>query len=160
MIALTRRQRTHQRDRDPDRFHHRKASGVGSHSVPRARIHRVNLFRNPSSGAVGEMWSLRNHTPYAAGRAWGRDKDGVHEWIVAVKGTYNINSDGLSRSPINSLNRCLHRSTTARISCRAYDTTLTSSGPTTATDVLVNGTAYAPGVARPPSFRFPFVSVA
>ena len=34
------------------------------------------------------MWSIANHTPYKVGSTWGRDKDGVHEWIVAVKGTF------------------------------------------------------------------------
>jgi len=40
------------------------------------------------------MWAVENHTPYAVERTWGRDKDGVHEWIVAVKATFNIKSDG------------------------------------------------------------------
>jgi hypothetical protein len=40
------------------------------------------------------MWALDNRTPYKAGSTWGRDKDGVHEWIVAVKGTFDIRPDG------------------------------------------------------------------
>ena len=40
------------------------------------------------------MWSISNHTPYSAGSSWGRDKDGVHEWIVAVKATFDIKPDG------------------------------------------------------------------
>ena len=33
------------------------------------------------------MWALKNHTPYAAATGWGRDRNGVHEWLVAVKAT-------------------------------------------------------------------------
>ena len=40
------------------------------------------------------MWSLVNNTPFAAERAWDRDRDGVHEWIVAIKGTFSIRPDG------------------------------------------------------------------
>jgi hypothetical protein len=40
------------------------------------------------------MWAITNHTPYKAESIWGRDKDGVHEWIVAVKGTFDIKADG------------------------------------------------------------------
>jgi len=40
------------------------------------------------------MWTVSNNTPYKAAGSWGRDKDGVHEWIVAVKATYGIRSDG------------------------------------------------------------------
>ena len=43
------------------------------------------------------MWAVKNHTPYAADRVWGRDKDGVHEWIVAVKGTFDIKPDGSTK---------------------------------------------------------------
>ena len=40
------------------------------------------------------MWALKNHTPYAAERNWTRDKRGVHQWIVAVKATFAIATDG------------------------------------------------------------------
>ena len=33
-------------------------------------------------------------TPYAVGHAWSRDRDGAHEWIVAVKAMYRIAHDG------------------------------------------------------------------
>jgi len=40
------------------------------------------------------MWSLLNSTPFAADRNWTRDKDGVHWWIVAVRATFDLASDG------------------------------------------------------------------
>lgn len=40
------------------------------------------------------MWSLTNHTPYAAERNWTRDKTGVHHWVVAVKATFDIDRSG------------------------------------------------------------------
>ena len=38
------------------------------------------------------MWAVDNRTPYGVGRVWGRNKDGIHEWIVAVKATFDIGS--------------------------------------------------------------------
>jgi hypothetical protein len=40
------------------------------------------------------MWALENRTPYRAGKTWARDKDGVHEWVVAVKATYDVYPNG------------------------------------------------------------------
>ena len=40
------------------------------------------------------MWAITNHTPYKVESTWGRDKEGVHEWIVAVKETFDIKSKG------------------------------------------------------------------
>jgi hypothetical protein len=40
------------------------------------------------------MWSLQNHTPYAAERNWVRDKQGRHQWVVAVKATFDIDDHG------------------------------------------------------------------
>ena len=40
------------------------------------------------------MWAVVNHTPYGTGRVWGRDKNGVHEWIVGVRATYDIAPNG------------------------------------------------------------------
>lgn len=39
------------------------------------------------------MWALDNHTPFAAERSWVRDKNGSEVWVVAVKGTFTINSN-------------------------------------------------------------------
>jgi len=90
------------------------------------------------------MWSITNHTPYKAKKTWGRDKDGVHEWIVAVKGTYDIKSDGkvvLAEEQLDPLLAPEYNGEPGVSSLR-YDADLVAPKPTT--DVLVNGTAYAP----------------
>jgi hypothetical protein len=43
------------------------------------------------------MWGLDNQTPYAAERNWTRDKDGIHQWVVAVKASFDISLDGTLR---------------------------------------------------------------
>ena len=90
------------------------------------------------------MWSINNHTPYKAGSSWDRDKDGVHEWIVAVKATYNIRPDGmveLSEEQLETLLAPEYRADEATSSL-LYDADIVAPKPTT--DVLINGTAYAP----------------
>lgn len=99
------------------------------------------------------MWAISNRTPYRAGKTWARDMEGVHQWIVAVKATYTINPDGavaLADEQIEPLLAPEYTGDPGRSSLR-YDAELVSPKPTT--DILVNGTAYAPG-ARP-SVDFP-----
>lgn len=91
------------------------------------------------------MWSITNDTPYKAGKTWGRDKDGVHEWIVAVKATYDILPDGsvtLAEEQLEPLLAPEYNGEDGLSSLR-YDADLVAPKPTT--DVLINGTAYAPG---------------
>jgi len=90
------------------------------------------------------MWAVENHTPYAVERTWGRDKDGVHEWIVAVKATFNIKSDGnllLADEQLEPLFLPEYNGEYGASSLR-YDADLV--GPKPTTDVVLNGTAYAP----------------
>jgi hypothetical protein len=90
------------------------------------------------------MWRLTNQTPYAAGRIWGRDKDGVHEWIVAVKGTFLIGRDGTcerAEEQLEPLFVAEYHGEDGASSLR-YDADLV--GPKPTTDILLNGTAYAP----------------
>ncbi len=90
------------------------------------------------------MWAIRNHTPYKAKKTWGRDKDGVHEWIVAVKGTYDIQPDGrvvLAEEQLEPLLAPEYYGEPGMSSPR-YDADLVAPKPTT--DIIVNGTAYAP----------------
>jgi hypothetical protein len=90
------------------------------------------------------MWTLLNHTPYAAGRIWGRGKNGVHEWIVGVKATFNIKLDGelvLAEEQLPPLLVPEYNGDGGTSSLR-YDADLV--GPKPATDVVLNGTAYAP----------------
>ena len=90
------------------------------------------------------MWSITNHTPYKVKKTWGRDKDGVHEWIVAVKGTYDIKADGKVVLADEQLDPLLapEYNGEAGVSSLRYDADLVAPKPTT--DVLVIGTAYAP----------------
>jgi hypothetical protein len=90
------------------------------------------------------MWRVENHTPYAADRSWGRDKEGVHEWIVAVKGTFDIKPDGrvvLADEQLPPLIAPEYYGEPG-VSSLQYDADLV--GPKPTTDILLNGTAYAP----------------
>src|SRR6266403_1807359 len=91
------------------------------------------------------MWAIENHTPYKVRKTWGRDKDGVHEWIVAVKGTFDILADGsveLSEEQLEPLRLPEYYGESGLSSLR-YDADLVAPKPIT--DVILNGTAYAPG---------------
>ena len=93
---------------------------------------------------VMPMWALKNFTPYAAKKSWGRDKDGTHEWIVVVKGTFDINPNGTLTLADKQLEPLLLPEYNGEdgVSSLRYEVDLVSTKPTT--DVLINGTAYAP----------------
>lgn len=90
------------------------------------------------------MWALENRTPYKVGKSWGRDKDGVHEWLVAVKGTFDIKPDGGLKLAEEQLDPLLMAEYNGEpgISSLRYDADLVAPKPTT--DVVLNSTAYAP----------------
>lgn len=96
------------------------------------------------------MWALGNQTPYAAGRSWTRDKDGVHLWLVAVKATFDIAPTGkltLSDEQPPPLLAPEYRGDPATSSLR-LDADLLAFKPTT--DVLLDACAHAPqGQATP-----------
>ena len=90
------------------------------------------------------MWALENRTPYAAERSWVQDKDAMQHWIVVVKATFDIRADGSTavsetQEPIVRLGE--HRGDPAASSL-LYEADIV--GRKVATDVVVNGTAYAP----------------
>jgi hypothetical protein len=90
------------------------------------------------------MWRLTNETSYAGGRIWGRDKDGVHEWIVVVKGTFDVQRDGKlvrAEKQVEPLLVAEPNGEDGNSSLR-YEADLV--GPKPTTDILLNGTAYAP----------------
>jgi hypothetical protein len=90
------------------------------------------------------MWAIKNHTPYKVKKTWGRDKDGVHEWIVAVKGTFDIKPDGkltLADEQLEPLYTPQYNGEDGASSLR-YEADLVALKPTT--DIVINGTAYAP----------------
>jgi len=91
------------------------------------------------------MWDVDNQTPYAAEATWDRSKDGVPEWIVAVKGTFEIRADGeavLAEKQLEPLIQAEYNGEDGVSSLR-YDADLVGQKPTT--DIIVNGTAYSPG---------------
>lgn len=90
------------------------------------------------------MWALNNKTPYAAERTWGRDINGLHQWIIAVKATYNIQKDGnitLADEQDEPLFAPEYFGEPG-LSSLQYDADLISTKPTT--DIILNATAYAP----------------
>jgi hypothetical protein len=91
------------------------------------------------------MWLVENNTEYEADRAIVTDKGGERHWVVVVKGTFDILPDGTTRpaqEQVPVMMVPLHRGDEATTSL-AYDTDLQLAKPRT--DVLVNGSAYAPG---------------
>ncbi len=91
------------------------------------------------------MWALNNKTPFAAERTWGRDINGWHQWIVAVKATYDISDNGelvLAEEQSEPLFAPEYFGEPG-LSSLQYDADLIPTKPTT--DIIVNGTAYAPG---------------
>lgn len=91
------------------------------------------------------MWMLNNQTPMAAERSWVRDKNGAEVWLVAVKGTFDILPDGstvLSDEQEEVILAPTFRGDPHRSSLLAESDLQHSKS---ATDVLVEGSAYAPG---------------
>lgn len=98
------------------------------------------------------MWRVRNSTPYRVDRGWGRDKDGVHEWIVVVKGTFDIKPDGSTALAEEQVEPLLLPEYTGEpgYSSLRYDADIVAAKPTT--DVILNATAFAPGGRPSTSF--------
>jgi len=91
------------------------------------------------------MWSIANETRYQADGIWGRTKDGVHIWIVAVKATFEIATDGTLRLADEQQKPLVQAEYTGAPGCSSlrYDADLVAPKPTT--DVVLNATAHAPG---------------
>lgn len=91
------------------------------------------------------MWTLFNRTPYAAERNWTRDKEGVHWWIVAVRATFEIASDGgltLQDEQPAPVLAPEYFGAPGKSSLR-YDSDLLMAKPVT--DLLLVASAHAPG---------------
>lgn len=90
------------------------------------------------------MWQLDNQTPFAAERAWVRDREGAEVWLVGVKATFVVRVDGSTavadeQPPVLALP--VHHGEPACSSIRyEADLVLTK----TTTDILVIGHAHAP----------------
>lgn len=91
------------------------------------------------------MWLLRNRTPHAAERNWTRDEHGIHWYVIAVRGTYAIGTDGALSLEDEQLPPVLAPEHLAEpgLSSLRYDSDLLERKPTT--DVVVLGHACAPG---------------
>ena len=91
------------------------------------------------------MWAIENHTPFAAERSWVRDKNGAEVWLVAVRGTFSIFSDGTVEIAEKQGDVCI-----APVYCGEpgqssllYESDLLHTK--LRTDVILHGHAYAPG---------------
>jgi hypothetical protein len=91
------------------------------------------------------MWQHENLTPFAADTAWVRDKNGAEVWVVAVKATFLVRSDGTTevapeQAPVTLAPVFREDPATSSL---LYDSDVYHTKPTT--DVLLHGHAYAPG---------------
>ncbi len=91
------------------------------------------------------MWQIDDQTAYAAERNWIRDAKGCHHWLVAVRATFDIDPRGSLSLADEQLPPVLapeHFGEPGESSLR-YDSDLLAIKPNT--DVLLHGSAHAPG---------------
>jgi hypothetical protein len=91
------------------------------------------------------MWQVENTTPFAAAGNWVRDRDGAEVWLVAVRCTFLIRSDGTTTVADEQDPPVLapaYREDPGGSSL-LYDSDFYLTKPTT--DILLHGHAYAPG---------------
>jgi hypothetical protein len=90
------------------------------------------------------MWVIENDTPFAAERCWVRDRDGAEVWLIAVRGTFVIGSDGSTTLANEHGEVCLVPKFEGEPSSSSlvYDTDLVHTK--IASDVLLHGHAFAP----------------
>jgi hypothetical protein len=94
------------------------------------------------------MWVVANKTPYTADRTWVQDKHANKLWLVVVKATFDVGTDGSTRianEQLPVLQMGKHVSEPGKSSL-AYEGDLF--GVKTGTDVLVKGCAWTP-VGKP-----------
>ncbi len=99
------------------------------------------------------VWDLSNRTPYAVGRNWVRDVDGMHHWLVAIRATFAIGEAGvlsLADEPCEPVLAPEYRGEQGLSSLRR-DSDLLAIKPTT--EVLVEAHAHAPRGRRATSVR-------
>ena len=91
------------------------------------------------------MWALDNRTPFAAERCWVRDEQGAEVWLVAVRAAFDIREDGALRlaEPQEPVVLAPRFRGDASSSSLLEDTDVPHMRDRT--DVLVEGSAYAPG---------------
>ncbi len=89
------------------------------------------------------MWQIENHTPFGAQSIFTRDRDGAETWLVAVKASYLIKSDGRldigeQKDPVLSPQ---YLGEPGKSSLK-YNSDLELAKP--GTDIILHGHAYAP----------------
>ena len=95
------------------------------------------------------MWVVNNKTPYEAAGSWVQDKDANKIWLVVIKATFDIDPDGSTHVAEEQLPVLLASDPAgAPDKSLVYESDLL--GVKICTDVLVNGSAWAPG-GRPAS---------
>jgi hypothetical protein len=91
------------------------------------------------------VWIVTNQTPYGAERNWLRDKQGKHQWLVAVQATFDIGPAGRLRladeQPPPPLEPDYHGDPAT--SSLRRDSEMLAWKPST--DVIVAASAHAPG---------------
>ena len=90
------------------------------------------------------MWALTNQTPFAAERAFVRDRDGAEIWLVAIRGTFKITPSGEVSIAEEQLPVVMAPKYEGDPSSTPllYESDLVRTK--TATDVIVLGSAHAP----------------
>ncbi len=91
------------------------------------------------------MWELKNNTPYAAERNWVLNKNAEKSWLVVVKGTFDVLTNGitqLAKKQEEPLYSPEYRGEPGKTSV-LYEADLIA--PKRATDIILNCQAYAPG---------------
>lgn len=91
------------------------------------------------------MWQLDNRTPFAVERTWVRDRDGAEIWLVAVKATFRVAPNSAvvvadEQPPVTLVP--VHCGAPGRSSLRLESDLQRTK---VATDVVVLGSAHAPG---------------
>lgn len=90
------------------------------------------------------MWAVSNHTRFKAERTFARDADGAEVWVVAVRATFSISSDGQVTLAEEQEDICLapkYFGEPGRSGLR-YETDLVRTKP--GTDVILHAHAHAP----------------
>lgn len=92
------------------------------------------------------MWAIDNKTPYAAERNWVLDKKAEKSWVVVVKATYDIGSDGATtlaeKQEAVPLYSPVYSGEPGKSSL-IYEADLL--GPKQFTDIILNGCAFTEG---------------
>ena len=103
-----------------------------------------SLVKSREMAKEKQMWIVENKTPFAAAGTFFRNKDGAEVWVVAVKASFDILTDNTTRIS-EALQEVYHVPVyhgEPGASGLKYDMDLILDKP--ATDVILNGHAYAP----------------